>query len=287
MASELILKTSGGTNVTVLEIDGSGNITNANWDAVVDGAGVSHTGELADLSDTQSDEEVQDLVNALLAGGSNITLTYDDANDTLTIDTSALNEEEVEDAVSTLLTGGTGISLTYDDANDTLTIDGHTRYSDEEAQDAVGGILGSLFTYDDANNTITFDEGEVSHDAIDQTTVSEQDHHGEPLAYSPGMVEVTDGLASEEFHRIQLQSGETLEVERIEFQQKGGGSSTSASVDVYDATAASVIGSADLGSVTKDPGTSGSGNTILVRVSNSTGGTVNASPRVVGYIEGA
>lgn len=31
--------------------------------------------------------------------------------------------EEVEDIVSALLTGGTSISLTYDDANDTLTID--------------------------------------------------------------------------------------------------------------------------------------------------------------------
>lgn len=55
--------------------------------------------------------------------------------------------------------------------------DHHTRYSDEEAQDAVGTIMGSFFTYDDAGNSITFDEGEVSHDAIDQSTVSSGDHH--------------------------------------------------------------------------------------------------------------
>jgi hypothetical protein len=50
---------------------------------------------------------------------------------------------------------------------------------DEAAQDAVGTILGSLFTYDDATPQITFDEGEVSHDAIDQTTVSADDHHAQ------------------------------------------------------------------------------------------------------------
>jgi len=71
-----------------------------------------------------SDEEVEDVVAGLIAGGVNVTATYDDVGGTLTIDTSALNEEEVEDAVSALLTGGTGVSLSYDDVNDALTING-------------------------------------------------------------------------------------------------------------------------------------------------------------------
>jgi len=104
------------------------------------------------------------------------------------------------------------------------------------------------------------------------------------FTYSPGMTEWSDGLATEEVDRIALQGNERLVVEQIEFRQKGGGSSTSASVDVYDSTAAAAIGSANLGSTTENPGLSGAANTVLVRVSNSTGGTINAAPRVSGYI---
>jgi len=90
-----------------------------------------------------TDERVDDRVNALLTAGSNITLTYDDNANTLTIastdteddlsnnDTDDLSEgttnkyftdERVDDRVNTLLTAGSNISLTYDDAANTLTI---------------------------------------------------------------------------------------------------------------------------------------------------------------------
>lgn len=69
-----------------------------------------------------SDEEVRDVVAALLAGGTNISLVNDDAGDTLTVNTSALTEEEVEDAVAALISAGSGISVAYDDAGDTLTV---------------------------------------------------------------------------------------------------------------------------------------------------------------------
>lgn len=105
--------------------------------------------------------------------------------------------------------------------------------------------------------------------------------------YDPGMVEWEDGLADEEVARIQLQAGEELVIERIEFQQKGGGSSTSADLDVRDVTAATTVGTQDLGGVTKDAGTSGSGNTVIIRLTNSTGGVLNANPRITGYITGA
>ena len=124
---------------------------------------------------------------------------------------------------------------------------------------------------------------EVTDDGDDTVTVDVK----EPITYDPGITEWEDGLSSEEVYRLVLQSGETLVVERIEFRQKGGGSSTSASIDVRDVTAASTIGSQTLGGTTKDPGSSGAGNTILVRVTNSTGGAINAAPRVIGHIEGA
>lgn len=109
----------------------------------------------------------------------------------------------------------------------------------------------------------------------------------EPYSYDPGHTSWDTGLSNVEIARIVLQTGETLVVDRIEFRQKGGGSSTSASIDVRDTTAASTIGSQDLGGTTKNPGSSGSGNTVIVRVNNSTGSAIDAAPRVVGRIQGA
>lgn len=109
----------------------------------------------------------------------------------------------------------------------------------------------------------------------------------EPVSYETGHTAWADGLSNEEIHRISLQSGESFVVERIEYRQKGGGSSSNASVDVFDNGSASVIGSQNLGGTTKDAGSSGIGNLILVRVNNSTGGSVTGSVRVTGYIEGA
>lgn len=109
----------------------------------------------------------------------------------------------------------------------------------------------------------------------------------ERVSYDPGHTEWEDGLATEEIWQMRLQSGETFVVERIEFREKGGGSSTSAEIDVRDNSAGTVIGSQTLGGATKDPGSSGSGNEVLVRLTNSTGGPIQANPRVVGYITGA
>jgi len=69
-----------------------------------------------------SDEEAEDAVAAILGGGDNITVTHDDANDTLTVDTSALDTEEVEDAVASLVGSDSNLSWTYDNPGDTLTI---------------------------------------------------------------------------------------------------------------------------------------------------------------------
>ena len=92
-----------------------------------------------------TDERVDDRVSGLLTAGSNITLNYDDAANTLTIastasggltdlsssDTDDLSEgtsnlyhtdERVDDRVNSLLTAGSNINLTYDDAANTLTI---------------------------------------------------------------------------------------------------------------------------------------------------------------------
>ena len=79
------------------------------------------SGVLADAQTPQTDA-VQDIVGALIQANGNISVTYDDENEVLTIDTSALNTEEVEDAVAELVTAGNAVTVNYDDDAGTLSI---------------------------------------------------------------------------------------------------------------------------------------------------------------------
>ena len=67
------------------------------------------------------DELIDDRVGSLLVAGNLITLTYNDAGNSLTIAVSSLNET-IDDRVAALLVAGTGISLSYNDAGNALTI---------------------------------------------------------------------------------------------------------------------------------------------------------------------
>lgn len=144
-----------------------------------------HAGD-ADAHHTRyTDEEAQDAAAAIVNGGTNITTTYDDANNLLTIDTSALDQEEVEDTVAALLQGSTGVGITYDDTNDTLTIDidthignssaHHSRYTDSEVLSVVGDSsndvnIGVEDTRD-TNEAPTFFDNEVSYDFKRTSTI--------------------------------------------------------------------------------------------------------------------
>jgi len=96
--------------------------------------------------------------------------------------------EYIQDALSSTLVAGSNISLSYNDVSNSLTINStSTPYSDEMAQDAVGAALQDTstinFTYNDASNIITADIiiGAIDHDLllnfvsnehIDHSTVS-------------------------------------------------------------------------------------------------------------------
>jgi len=96
------------------------------------------------------------------------------------------------------------------------------------------------------------------------------------------------GLSNAEIGRKVLQSGETLVIDRIELHEDGGGTSNAnMSVRVQDVTASTTIGSTDLNTVTKNPGSSGTANTIAIQITNSTGSQVNANVEVTGRVTGA
>lgn len=68
-----------------------------------------------------SAEAIQDIVGAFVTAGANVTVTYDDAGNTLSL---AVPNEAIDDRVAALLIAGQNVTLTYDDAGNTLTISG-------------------------------------------------------------------------------------------------------------------------------------------------------------------
>jgi len=119
-------------------------------------------------------EAVEDVVGGLLNGGTNISLNYDDGNNVLTVNTSALNQEEVEDAVASLVTAGNAITVNYDDNADALSIDVNESalsfYDGTNLTadiDATNGTFNSVNTDDvnitpAASGTISLSSGEIA-----------------------------------------------------------------------------------------------------------------------------
>lgn len=105
-----------------------------------------------------TDERVDDRVAALLVGGDNITVTYDDANNVMTISAAS---------------NGGGFDLSNNDTDDLAEGVTNLYFTDERAQDAVAGALVAgpniTIVYDDISNTITI-TGEVEDDLSNNTT---------------------------------------------------------------------------------------------------------------------
>lgn len=116
-------------------------------------------------------EAVDDRVAALLVEGTNITLTYNDGSNTLAIDSDGGGAADFTDLgdVPASYTGQGEKLVAVKVTEDGLEfIDAPSgTYTDEQAQDAVGGILaddGDIdFTYDDATPKIT---GAVKDDSV-------------------------------------------------------------------------------------------------------------------------
>ena len=73
-------------------------------------------------------------------------------------------EERVDDRVASLLTAGTGITLTYDDANNTLTIAGSAQYGDSDVETYMSsGVSTPVVSNTDVNGTLNV-SGTVSLD---------------------------------------------------------------------------------------------------------------------------
>lgn len=162
--------------------------TTARFDTALATKSTSDLSEGSNLYYTN--ERVDDRVAALIQDGTGLTWTYDDLNGTFTGDVDLgdfsttdlvegsnlyYTDERVDDRAAALIQNGTGISWSYNDGAGTLTptvslaafstadlSEGANLYfTDERAQDAVGGILTDTaeidFTYSDATPSITAD----------------------------------------------------------------------------------------------------------------------------------
>jgi hypothetical protein len=89
------------------------------------GDGTSLWGSLgfASILPSELDELVDDRVSSLIVGGTNITTSYNDVNNTLTINAaSTIDTEGVQDVVGSMVTAGSGISVNYNDGSGIITV---------------------------------------------------------------------------------------------------------------------------------------------------------------------
>lgn len=195
------------TEYSTITVDQQGRIT-----AASEGSIAIPASQVTDFS-----EAVDDRVAALLVAGTNITLTYNDGANTLTVDASGgggggnsfetINcpsgtDPVADSSTDTLnLTASDGIvAITGDSTTDTIDFTKGTGF-DEFAQDAVGTILTDTatinMTYTDGTPSITAD---VIQSALDHGTIgglSDDDHTQYPLlAGRSGGQTQTGGTAS-------------------------------------------------------------------------------------------
>jgi hypothetical protein len=143
-----------------------------------------------------------------------------------------------------------------------------------------GTLVGEFSALNLANNLTVTDNGDTATvDASGGSTSSDTD-----FSFSTAHTSWSNGLTDEEIFRTQMEPGESLRVDRIEFRGKGGASDT-ASVDVYDDSDNAEIGSADRGQTTISPGSTSNGATVLIRLENETGSEIFGSVYVQGVIE--
>lgn len=143
-------------------------------------------------SQTELLELIRDTIGTAIVQGTGITVTVNDAGDTITIANSAsLDAEAVQDIVGAFISGTSGVTATYNDTTNTLVISG-TGIDTEAVQDIVGALItGSglvTATYNDAGNTLTISTTATANDT-DANLKNRANHTGtEPLAAMPGAI---------------------------------------------------------------------------------------------------
>ena len=114
------------------------------------------------LAGIPDDERIRDVVGATLVAGANVSISVNDAGDTITIAaTDTTDPEIVRDTIGSALVAGANVSISVNDAGDTITISStDTNTTDPEVvRDTIGATLVAganvTISVDDVANTIT------------------------------------------------------------------------------------------------------------------------------------
>lgn len=154
MGAPIPLPTGGG---------GSGDMAKAVYDPTnINGspfARANHTGTQPSTTISDFTEAAQDAVAAMLAQGTGVTLTYNDAANSLTIaatGSGSVDAEAIRDAIGVALIGSGVISVTVNDAADTITI------SSVATQNATDAALRDRSTHTGTQSADTITDGAVN-----------------------------------------------------------------------------------------------------------------------------
>ena len=104
------------------------------------------------------------------------------------------------------------------------------------------------------------------------------------ISYSSGHTAWSSGLSTEEVNRFGTTSTESVEVDRLDVQVKGGGTNSNFEVEAYDTGSSTVLGNTTAGSPINDVGTTSEGGDLAIRLTNSDGSDVTASITVSGHV---
>ncbi len=154
-------KLAATKTIAGVAFDGSANIS-LNNNAITNGAGYV-------TSNTQlSDEQVEDIVGAMLTGNteSGITVTYQDGDGTIDFSVASQTDNNFTDAdhskLDGIASGATNVTNNNQLTNGAGYVTSNTQLSDEQVQDIVGAMVSSnsesgiTVTYQDGDGTIDF-----------------------------------------------------------------------------------------------------------------------------------
>ena len=191
-----------------------------------------------------TDEAVDDRVAALLQPGTGLTWSYNDASGTLTptVTITQYTDELAQDAVSLLMQNGGGITWTYNDALNTLTpslsLSGFSTanlsegtalyFTDERAQDAVGGGLSAEFTYNDAGNSIAINAIAATKITTDASNrfMTDTEKSNAAAGYNDRIVSAGVSGTTNKTLTLTQADGGTVSTTFTDLDSGGGGSST-------------------------------------------------------------
>lgn len=132
-------------------------------------ARANHTGTQTSATISDFNEAAQDAVATLLAQGTNVTLSYNDAGNTLTINSTGggLDAEAVRDTIGIALVGVGVVTVTPNDALDTITI------SSTATQNSTDAALRDRSTHTGAQaiSTVTGLQAALDLKAVDTAVV--------------------------------------------------------------------------------------------------------------------